>query len=304
MAILLDAAVVIIFVVTCITGYVMGFFKYAAMMLRTVATIIIAGLIAFSFATPAYNAFARDKAVKSIEEKIEKIDIVSIMEKIDIVSIMETDLRKKGLPLKVTNDDLREVVLADGDVVKNMRSMMGNKGVDISVVNKVIGDFENYLDNELFGKILKLTSDSQNGKNSFMNIGLENERKELVKFVKLLIPTDKHAAAMKIEENYVRPFGKLIAGAIVFVIAAVVVFAALIVVIKITDLLSKIKVVSAANSFGGLGLGVLKGIAYVLVIAYVLSLIVEESKDQLGKLNTTIIDNTYLFKYFFRIFYR
>ena len=295
MAILLDAAVVIIFVVTCITGYVMGFFKYAAMMLRTVATIIIAGLIAFSFATPAYNAFARDKAVKSIEEKIEKIDIVSIM---------ETDLRKKGLPLKVTNDDLREVVLADGDVVKNMRSMMGNKGVDTSVVNKVIGDFENYLDNELFGKILKLTSDSQNGKNSFMNIGLENERKELVKFVKLLIPTDKHAAAMKIEENYVRPFGKLIAGAIVFVIAAVIVFAALIVVIKITDLLSKIQVVSAANSFGGLGLGVLKGIAYVLVIAYVLSLIVEESKDQLGKLNTTIIDNTYLFKYFFRIFYR
>lgn len=295
MAILLDAAVVIIFVVTCITGYVMGFFKYAAMMLRTVVTIIIAGLIAFSFATPAYNAFARDKAVKSIEEKIEKIDIVSIM---------ETDLRKKGLPLKVTNDDLREVVLADGDVVKNMRSMMGNKGVDTSVVNKVIGDFENYLDNELFGKILKLTSDTQNGKNSFMNIGLENERKELVKFVKLLIPTDKHAAAMKIEENYVRPFGKLIAGAIVFVIAAVVVFAALIVVIKITDLLSKIKVVSAANSFGGLGLGVLKGIAYVLVIAYVLSLIVEESKDQLGKLNTTIIDNTYLFKYFFRIFYR
>ena len=295
MAILLDAAVVIIFVVTCITGYVMGFFKYAAMMLRTVATIIIAGLIAFSFATPAYNAFARDKAVKSIEEKIEKIDIVSIM---------ETDLRKKGLPLKVTNDDLREVVLADGDVVKNMRSMMGNKGVDISVVNKVIGDFESYLDTELFGQILKLTSDTQNGKNSFMNIGLENERKELVKFVKLLIPTDKHAAAMKIEENYVRPFGKLIAGAIVFVIAAVVVFAALIVVIKITDLLSKIKVVSAANSFGGLGLGVLKGIAYVLVIAYVLSLIVEESKDQLGKLNTTIIDNTYLFKYFFRIFYR
>ena len=295
MAILLDAAVVIIFVITCITGYVMGFFKYAAMMLRTVATIIIAGLIAFSFATPAYNAFARDKAVKSIEEKIEKIDIVSIM---------ETDLRKKGLPLKVTNDDLREVVLADGDVVKNMRSMMGNKGVDTSVVNKVIGDFENYLDNELFGKILKLTSDSQNGKNSFMNIGLENERKELVKFVKMLIPADKHAAAMKIEENYVRPFGKMIAGAIVFVIAAVIVFAALIVVIKITDLLSRIKVVSAANSFGGLGLGVLKGIAYVLLISYVLSLIVEESKDQLGKLNTTIIDNTYLFKYFFRIFYK
>lgn len=295
MAILLDTAVVILFVITCITGYVMGFFKYAAMMLRTVATVIIAGLIAFSFATPVYNAFARDKAVSSIEKKIEKIDIVSIM---------ETDLRKKGLPLKVTNDDLREVVLADGDIVKNMRSMMGNKGVDTAVVNKVIGDFESYLDTELFGKILKLTSDTQNGKNSFMNIGLENERKELVKFVRLLIPADKHQAAMNIEENYVRPFGKVIAGAIVFVIAAVIVFAALIVVIKITDILSRITVVSAANSFGGLCLGVLKGIAYALLIAYVLSLIVDQSKNQLGKLNTTIIDNTYLFKYFFRIFYK
>ena len=114
----------------------------------------------------------------------------------------------------------------------------------------------------------------------------------------------KHQAAMNIEENYVRPFGKVIAGAIVFVIAAVIVFAALIVVIKITDILSRIKVVSAANSFGGLCLGVLKGIAYALLIAYVLSLIVDQSKNQLGKLNTTIIDNTYLFKYFFRIFYK
>ena len=293
MAILLDSAVVILFLVTCITGYVMGFFKYAALMLKSVAALIIAGVAAFSLSGPVYNAVAKDKAVSAIEKKIEDIDVISIMEQ---------DLRKKGLPLKVTNDDLRQTVLRDGDVVENMRKMLGNKGIDTAVVNKVIKDFEDYLDNELFGKILRLTSDSKNGKHSFMNIGLENERKELVKFVKMLIPTDKHQAALQIEENYVQPFGKMIAGAVIFVITAIIVSAALIVVVKVAGLLSRIKVVSAANSFGGLALGVLKGAAYVLLTAYVLSLIVDSSKNQLGKMNTAIIDNTYLFKYFFRLF--
>lgn len=295
MAILLDSAVVILFLVTCITGYVMGFFKYAALMLKSVAALIIAGVAAFSLSGPVYNAVAKDKAVSAIEKKIEDIDVISIMEQ---------DLRKKGLPLKVTNDDLRQTVLRDGDVVENMRKMLGNKGIDTAVVNKVIKDFEDYLDNELFGKILRLTSDSKNGKHSFMNIGLENERKELVKFVKMLIPTDKHQAALQIEENYVQPFGKMIAGAVIFVITAIIVSAALIVVVKVAGLLSRIKVVSAANSFGGLALGVLKGAAYVLLTAYVLSLIVDSSKNQLGKMNTAIIDNTYLFKYFFRLFYK
>ena len=295
MAILLDSAVVILLLVTCITGYVMGFFKYAALMLKSVATLVIAGVVAFSLAGPVYKAVAKDKAVSTIESKIEKIDVISIMEQ---------DLRKKGLPLKVTNDDLRQTVLQDGDVVENMRKMLGNKGVDTAVVNKVIKDFEDYLDNELFGKILKLTSDSQNGKHSFMNIGLENERKELVKFVKMLIPKDKHQAAMQIEENYVQPFGKMIAGALLFIVTAIIVSAALIVIVKVAGLLSRINVISAANSFGGLALGVLKGIAYVLLIAYLLSLIVDSSKNQLDKMNTAIVDNTYLFKYFFRLFYK
>ena len=88
MTVLLDAAVVIIFVITCITGYVMGFFKYAALMLKSVAALIVAVCAALMLAAPAYNAFARDKAVSRIESKIEKFDIVSIM---------ESDLRKRGL---------------------------------------------------------------------------------------------------------------------------------------------------------------------------------------------------------------
>lgn len=290
MAILLDIAIVIIFVVTCITGYCLGLVKYAAMMLRTVLTVAVAGVVAFTCASPVYNAVAADKAVSSIERTIEKIDIISIMEQ---------DLRKKGLPQSVTNDDLREAVLADGDVSYNMRIMLAGKGVDSVLAEKIVGELDAYVDNELFERIHKLTS-----KNGFVSIGLENEREALVSFVRMLIPSDKHMVAVQLEESYVRPFGLIVTGAALFVITAVVVSLVLIIIVKVAGLLSGINIVSAANSFGGLALGVVKGICYALLAAFILSLIVESSNDQLGKLNTSIIDNTYLFRYFFRVFYK
>ena len=138
----------------------------------------------------------------------------------------------------------------------------------------------------------------------FVNIGLENERKALVKFVKMLVPRDKHAAAVEIEKEYVSPFGTMIAGALIFIVTAIAASVVFSVIVKVMGFLSRIKVVSAANSFGGLALGIVKGLAYAVLAAYVVSLIVESSKNQLGKINTDIIDNTYLFKYFFRLFYR
>lgn len=290
MAILLDAAIVIILVVTCITGYCFGLVKYGAMMLRTVLTLAVAAVVALTCARPVYDAIAAEKAVSSIEKTIEKIDIVSIMQQ---------DLRKKGLPQSVTEKDLREAVLADGDLGGNMRIMLTAKGADSELAEKIAGDVDAYIDNELFDRIHRFT-----GKNGFMSIGLENERDALVSFVRMLIPSDKHHAAGQIHQSLVRPFGVIVTGAALFVIAAVVVSLVLMIIIKVAGLLSSITVVSAANSFGGLALGAIKGICYVLLAAFILSLIVESSKDQLGKLNTSIIDNTYMFKYFFRLFYK
>jgi uncharacterized membrane protein required for colicin V production len=295
MTLILDGAVVGIIVLTCIIGYVLGFFKYAALLLKSVAAIVAAALVAFMFAEPLYCAVAQDKAVKVIEEKIDKVDVVNMM---------ETDLRKKGLPMKVTNDDLRQALLKEGDVVKNMRDMISSKEVDGAVADKTMKDFEDYLDNELFGRILKAVNDSgKSGNTGLLNMGLENTREELAKFVRFLIPTDKHKAAQNIEEHYVRPFGKMIAGAGLFFVTAIIVSIVLMIVVRMLDILSRIKVLSAANSFGGLALGAAKGILYVVIGAYIVSTVVSSSKDQLDKLNTDIINKTYLFKYFFRLFY-
>ena len=296
MSVLLDVIVVVLFIVTCVTGYVMGFFKYAALMLKTVATLLIAAAAAFILAAPAYNAVAQDKVVNAIESSVEKIDVAQKV---------NSELRKRGLPQTVSNEELRSVLLADGDVVKNLDGVMAQKGVDPGTREKVRQEFEDYLDNELLGQIVSMSQSKEDGTDgSIVRTGLENKREELIKFVRMLLMSDKHKAAQEIESTYVRPVGEKIAGGIIFLIASILVSVILLIVIKLAGILSKVKVVSAANSFGGLMLGVFKGALYAAVIAYVLCAIVNASKNQMDKLNTDIIDKTYIFKYFFNFFYK
>ncbi len=296
MSVLLDVIVVVLFIVTCVTGYVMGFFKYAALMLKTVATLLIAAAAAFILAAPAYNAVAQDKVVNAIESSVEKIDVAQKV---------NSELRKRGLPQTVSNDELRSVLLADGDVVKNLDGVMAQKGVDPGTREKVRQEFEDYLDHELLGQIVSMSQSREDGTDgSIVRTGLENKREELIKFVRMLLMSDKHKAAQEIESTYVRPVGEKIAGGIIFLIASILVSVVLLIVIKLAGILSKVKVVSAANSFGGLMLGVFKGALYAAVIAYVLCAIVNASKNQMDKLNTDIIDKTYIFKYFFNFFYK
>lgn len=296
MSVLLDVIVVVLFIVTCVTGYVMGFFKYAALMLKTVATLLIAAAAAFILAAPAYNAVAQDKVVNAIESSVEKIDVAQKV---------NSELRKRGLPQTVSNEELRSVLLADGDVVKNLDGVMAQKGVDPGTREKVRQEFEDYLDHELLGQIVSMSQSKEDGTDgSIVRTGLENKREELIKFVRMLLMSDKHKAAQEIENTYVRPVGEKIAGGIIFLIASILVSVILLIVIKLAGILSKVKVVSAANSFGGLMLGVFKGALYAAVIAYVLCAIVNASKNQMDKLNTDIIDKTYIFKYFFNFFYK
>jgi len=296
MSVLLDVIVVVLFIVTCVTGYVMGFFKYAALMLKTVATLLIAAAAAFILAAPAYNAVAQDKVVNAIESSVEKIDVAQKV---------NSELRKRGLPQTVSNEELRSVLLADGDVVKNLDGVMAQKGVDPGTREKVRQEFEDYLDHELLGQIVSMSQSKEDGTDgSIVRTGLENKREELIKFVRMLLMSDKHKAAQEIESTYVRPVGEKIAGGIIFLIAGILVSVTLLIVIKLAGILSKVKVVSAANSFGGLMLGVFKGALYAAVIAYVLCAIVNASKNQMDKLNTDIIDKTYIFRYFFDFFYK
>lgn len=294
MAVLLDIAIVVIFVAACVTGYVMGFVKYAVMMIRTLITVALAAIVAFTFASKAYDAVVGDKMVTKIEKQIEKIDVVSVIHK---------DLLKKGLPPMVTQDDLREVILAQGDLSENMRIMLEAKGADSVLADKVTDELENYIDTRLYEKLTTLTGDSEGKGHILVGIGLENKRDELIRLVRMITFSDKHKAAQQIEEKYVRPFVRTLIAIALFLITAAIVSLMMLVIIKLAGLLDRIKIMSAANSFAGLALGVVKATAYVLLTAFIFSLMIDSSDDRFKLMNTAIIDNTYLYKYFFYLLY-
>ena len=295
MSVFLDVLLVLIFIVTCIMGYVMGFFKYSAFMLKTLATFIIAAVVAMAFSAPTYEAVAKDKIVNAVEQSMEKVDVVGTVEK---------HLRDRGLPQTVTEQDIRDVFLKDGDVADNLDEVMIRKNIPQQQRTIIRGEFEKYLDKELLLQLIKQSKVETNGKENILKVGVDNSRAELVKFIRLLLLSDKHEAAQDIEQNYVRPIGVRITGAILFFAAAVVVSIVLIIIIRVAGLLAKISVVSAANSFGGLLLGVFKGVLYALVIGFIVSSVVEVSKNSLDGINTDVVEKTYLFKFFFNLFYK
>ena len=295
MSVFLDVLLVLIFIVTCIMGYVMGFFKYSAFMLKTLATFIIAAVVAMAFSAPTYEAVAKDKIVNAVEQSMEKVDVVGTVEK---------HLRDRGLPQTVTEQDIRDVFLKDGDVADNLDEVMIRKNIPQQQRTIIRGEFEKYLDKELLLQLIKQSKVETNGKENILKVGVDNSRAELVKFIRLLLLSDKHKAAQDIEQNYVRQIGVRITGAILFFAAAVVVSIVLIIIIRVAGLLAKISVVSAANSFGGLLLGVFKGVLYALVIGFIVSSVVEVSKNSLDGINTDVVEKTYLFKFFFNLFYK
>ncbi len=295
MSVFLDVLLVLIFIVTCIMGYVMGFFKYSAFMLKTLATFIIAAVVAMAFSAPTYEAVAKDKIVNAVEQSMEKVDVVGTVEK---------QLRDRGLPQTVTEQDIRDVFLKDGDVADNLDEVMIRKNIPQKQRTIIRGEFEKYLDKELLLQLIKQSKVETNGKENILKVGVDNSRAELVKFIRLLLLSDKHKAAQDIEQNYVRQIGVRITGAILFFAAAVVVSIVLIIIIRVAGLLAKISVVSAANSFGGLLLGVFKGVLYALVIGFIVSSVVEVSKNSLDGINTDVVEKTYLFKFFFNLFYK
>ena len=295
MSVFLDALLVLIFIVTCITGYVMGFFKYSALMLKTLATFIIAAVVAMAFSAPTYEAVAKDKIVNAVEQSMEKVDVVGTVEK---------QLRDSGLPQTVTEQDIRDVFLKDGDAADILDEVMIRKNIPQKQRTIIRGEFEKYLDKELLLQLIKQSKVETNGKENILKVGVDNSRAELVKFIRLLLLSDKHKAAQDIEKDYVRPIGVRIIGAILFFAAAVVVSIVLIIIIRVAGLLAKISVVSAANSFGGLLLGACKGVRYALVIGFIVSSVVEVSKNSLDGINTDVVEKTYLFKFFFNLFYK
>ena len=84
-----------------------------------------------------------------------------------------------------------------------------------------------------------------------------------------------------------------------FVIFMILLEALLAVVFMIAGVLDHLPAVSGANRAGGLILGAAKGCLYILLAAWIAARIVASE----GFVSSGLFENTFLFKYFFKIFF-
>lgn len=292
MALLLDAAVVLIIIVTSVTGYLRGFIRYVICMLGTLTAVLIGIFLSSALTEPVYNRYCREPVSAAIEETLESVDVMSYVRQ---------ELDEQGAGGYLNDDELKRALSAGGDLAENISGMLSDKGADSETCLQIKEQFSYFFDNELTDKV------REQYKNSGLDeaVGdIELSAEQLQECVTMLCSDDKAQAADYLEENAVKP---VICGVLRIVLFFVLFIAAELIlklILFISGVFTKLPELNAANRFGGLLLGAVKGILYVALIAFMLCILVNATYDSLPQFNSQIADRTYIFRYFFDYFYK
>ncbi len=292
MALLLDAAVVLIIIVTSVIGYLRGFVRYVICMLGTLAAVIISVFLSSALTEPVYDRYCSEPVSAAIEETLESVDVTSYVRQ---------ELDEQGAGGYLDDAELKRALSAGGDLSENISGMLSDKGADSETCQQIKEQFSYFFDNELTDKVREQYQKS--GLNE--SIGdIEISAEQLQECVAMLCSDDKAQAAEYIEEKAAKP---VICGFLKIALF-IVLFIALELILKlilfISGVFTKLPELNAANRFAGLLLGAVKGILYAALIAFMLCILVNATYDSLPQFNSEIADSTYIFKYFFDFFYK
>lgn len=292
MALLLDAAVVLIIIVTSVTGYLRGFIRYVICMLGTLAAVLIGVFLSSALTEPVYNRYCREPVSAAIEETLESVNVMSYVRQ---------ELDEQGAGGYLNDDELKRALSVGGDLAENISGMLSDKGADSETCGQIKERFSYFFDNELTDKV------REQYKNSGLDeaVGdIELSAEQLQECVTMLCSDDKAQAADYLEENAAKP---VICGILRIALFFVLFIAAELIlklILFISGVFTKLPELNAANRFGGLLLGALKGILYSALIAFMLCILVNATYDSLPQFNSEIADSTYIFNYFFDFFYK
>lgn len=291
---LLDAMVVVILIVTMIVGYYRGFIRYVISMLGTVVSVVLALLIANALAQPVYERYVQTKLTNSVENAVDSIDVNSII-KNELASLGAGDL--------IDDSDVETILTGEGTISKNLDGVLSQNGADDATAEELSGKFNNWLSSEnVSAKINEVTGDNNNSVSAIMQ-GIDFTREQIDTAIKE-IATDKTKGAEYLEENIVQPIVVPVLKVALFCICFIVLALIIKIILFVSGVFTRLPEISVANHFGGLALGCVKGLLYVLLIAFMLCIVVNSTANRLPTFNSGIAESTYVFKYFFNFFYK
>ncbi len=292
MALFLDGAVIVILIITCIVGFVKGFVKYLVGMVSTIVAVALAIWGSNTLAEPVYERFFKEPAHNAVYNAVEEFDPAKLISDL---------LEEKELAGYLNNDEIKSAIDSEGELGPNIGNMLTEKGADSDTVNEAVEQINALFGAELPGQIRDKLDET--GASKYV-AEIEIPTDELKKLSSDLLDKNTDAAAEYICEKAVDPMVTSAVRTGLFMICFIAVSLVLKLIVFISGILNELPEVSAANRFGGLLLGAVKGILYCALIAFMLCTVVNATHDTLAAFNSKTAESTYLFRYFFDFFYR
>ena len=127
MAYFFDGAVIMILIVTALTGYCKGFVRYVITMLGTVAAVLVAFLIANMSAENVYNKYFKTQLITSLENAAEQTDLSKLV---------SNELKNEGVDIDLSDEEIKNVLSGAGTLAENTEKLLVSKGTDLDTAQQ------------------------------------------------------------------------------------------------------------------------------------------------------------------------
>lgn len=292
MALMFDGAVVIILIVTALMGYCRGFVRYVIAMLGTVAAVAAAFVIAGLASENVYNKYVKTEMIAALESAVDKADVIGIV---------RSELVDEGVTAEISDEEIKSMLSDVGSLADNAEKLLFSKGAGQDAAQEKGEELSDYLRSVMPEKLSEKLEGHKAGKTftSAVRFG-ENQLEETLRAVS----EGGRSGAEYLEKNVVRPVALTFIRIAVFVISFVLIDIVIKLILLVSGIFTGMPALSAANRFGGMALGLVKGMLYITLIAFLVCLVINTTGDSLAELNSRMCESTYLFKYFFDVLYK
>lgn len=291
MALILDFAVVIILILAAVAGWHKGFLKYIISSVGTVTAIIIAFLLADMFAPTVYEKWVQTHVTDFIQEKIDNFDIVTVVSK---------EIKNCGYDIRFSDKELDMALSSDGDISAKLAELAGKKGESASESENLKADMENFFETRFPDTFNKFFTGIDTKK---LGDGVEYTKNQAYDVVRALAGNDTELGARYIENNLARPFVTVVVRIIMTILLFIIISIVVKILLKMTGIFDYVPIVNSINKFFGVITGLIKGGLYLAIISIALAVLIESAGDSFDVINTKIINETYLFRHLFYLFY-
>lgn len=273
---ILDIIVVLIIIIGIIYGRCKGIIRMIISLVVFILAAAIASFVSSSTYEYVYINFVRPGVISAIEEKTAAT-----------ITEYDPEIRVKEL---LYDNGFSDEIINEIDISDYEEKLSAPEISD--ALNKVFTEYCTKVTESLSGVLPEEIIDSANEYLETNSTAVEDRLK--------IFNDNKTSASELIEEYIIRPILMKTVKNVIFAVTFAVVFLLCSILSRIVGLIRKISVVREIDSLLGSILGFVYSVAGILVLSFICSIIIDLTGNTTSIINTSMIEQTYFFKYVYK----